>query len=121
MEVVPISATPPKRKHRWFQFSLRTLLVAVTFFAVACGYVGRQLEIEKRRQAWLRENQKLLILDDTPLISVLTGDREKAPSLLRRWIGDEAHLEIWLGRSPSTEQARLTASLFPEADVLLWP
>jgi hypothetical protein len=30
----PKAADPPKRKRRWFQFSLRTLLIGVTLLAI---------------------------------------------------------------------------------------
>ena len=30
MPIEPIKADPPKRKRRWFQFSLRTLMIGVT-------------------------------------------------------------------------------------------
>ena len=32
-------ADPPKRQRRWFQFSLRTLMIVVTLLAVVCAYV----------------------------------------------------------------------------------
>jgi hypothetical protein len=35
MEIEPSNADPPKCKRRWFQFSLRTLLITVTVLAVA--------------------------------------------------------------------------------------
>jgi hypothetical protein len=35
MEAEPSKAEPPKRKRRWFQFSLRTLMIVVTLLAVA--------------------------------------------------------------------------------------
>jgi hypothetical protein len=31
---------PARRRMRWYQFSLRTLLIGVTLVAVACGYVA---------------------------------------------------------------------------------
>ena len=34
METKPPEADPPKRKRRWFQFSLRTLMIVVTVLAV---------------------------------------------------------------------------------------
>jgi hypothetical protein len=37
MQTEPSKADPPKRKRRWFQFSLRTLLIGVTLFAVNAG------------------------------------------------------------------------------------
>ncbi len=41
MEAEPIKSKPPKRKRRWFQFSLRTMLIGVTLIALACGYIER--------------------------------------------------------------------------------
>ena len=37
METDPAKADPPKRKRRWFQFSLRTLLVAFTILIIWLG------------------------------------------------------------------------------------
>jgi hypothetical protein len=44
---------PPKR--RWFQFSLRTLLIGVTLFAAACGYVAHEAHIVRERQTWIAD------------------------------------------------------------------
>jgi hypothetical protein len=46
-----MGAEPPKRKRRWFQFSLRSLLIFVTLLAVACGYVAREAEIVRKRNS----------------------------------------------------------------------
>ena len=35
MQTEPPEADPPKRKRRWFQFSLRSLLIGVTLFCAA--------------------------------------------------------------------------------------
>src|ERR1700682_1572334 len=43
-------ADPPKRKRRWFQFSLRSLLLVVTLLAILCGYVGQQVEFVRARE-----------------------------------------------------------------------
>jgi hypothetical protein len=45
MQTEPSKAEPPKRNRRWFQFSLRTLLIGVTLLAAVCGYVGWQAKI----------------------------------------------------------------------------
>jgi hypothetical protein len=37
----PSNAEPPKRKRRWFQFSLRSLLVVVTLFSLVCACATR--------------------------------------------------------------------------------
>jgi hypothetical protein len=36
--------TEPKRKRRWFQFSLRTLLIFVLICAIPCAWRGRKIE-----------------------------------------------------------------------------
>jgi hypothetical protein len=47
MQAEPLKAEPPKRKRRWFQFSLRTLLIGVTLLAVACGFAAVVIENRK--------------------------------------------------------------------------
>ena len=41
---------PVKRKLRWYQFSLRTLLIFVTLFAVACSWVAVKMGQAKRQR-----------------------------------------------------------------------
>jgi hypothetical protein len=55
MEAEPPKANPPKRKRRWFQFSLRTVLIVVTLLAVPLAYVGWQAKIVRERR-WLLES-----------------------------------------------------------------
>jgi hypothetical protein len=45
----------PKRKRRWFQFRLRTLLLLVTVFAVWFGWLAHQARQQKEAVAWVRE------------------------------------------------------------------
>jgi hypothetical protein len=42
------SAEPPNRKRRWFQFSLRTLMIVVTVFAVVCGDISANGSLDAR-------------------------------------------------------------------------
>ena len=42
--------TNPKPKRRWYQYSLRTLLIFVTLFAVACSWFGVKLQQAKRQK-----------------------------------------------------------------------
>jgi hypothetical protein len=39
MSTEPSKADSPKRQRRWFQFSLRSLMIGVTLLAVACWIV----------------------------------------------------------------------------------
>jgi hypothetical protein len=45
----------PKRKRRWFQFSLRSLMIVATLLAIPCAYVSWQAEIAKRRMAMYQQ------------------------------------------------------------------
>jgi hypothetical protein len=40
MRTEPPKADPPKRKGRWFQFSLRSLMIVVTLLALPCSYAA---------------------------------------------------------------------------------
>jgi hypothetical protein len=85
MEAEPPKLESPKRKRRWFQFSLRTLIIVVTLLALPLGYVGWQAKIVRERRA-MRDS----ILDaggyvtDLPFIP-----GPPPPSWLRRILGDE--------------------------------
>jgi hypothetical protein len=49
------------RIKRWFQFSLRTLMIVITLLAVPLAYVGWQAKIVRERKAMLefiRQNKK---------------------------------------------------------------
>jgi len=46
--------TNPRR--RWFRFSLRTMLVLVTFLAIPLGWVGCQLNWIRQRHAFLKQD-----------------------------------------------------------------
>ena len=49
MEAEPPKSDSPKRKRRWFQFSLRTLLVFTLICAVACAFGCQQDAAETQR------------------------------------------------------------------------
>ena len=50
MQTEPTKVALPSAKRRWFQFSMRTLLIVVTLLAVACAYVGWQAKIVRERR-----------------------------------------------------------------------
>ena len=119
----PPKADPPKRKRRRFQFSLRSLLIGVALLAVACGYVGRQAEIVRERQAmldridgirgvyWTAETFRELIEKST------WHSQDWSPPripLIRRWLGD--HAIVWIAL-PTLEQRREFGVAFPEASI----
>jgi hypothetical protein len=45
-----MESEPPKRKRRWFQFSLRTLLVLTALVAVAAASLGTRIERKRKER-----------------------------------------------------------------------
>jgi hypothetical protein len=133
MQTEPPNADPPKRKRRWFQFSLRTLMIVVTLFCVVVGgYVGWQAKIVRERKATAREVTGLggMMYSATrvtrfgPDAEFSMGDRFFKPpypsvSFLRRWLGDDWVVGIVLPRSTSAEMEKKVIAAFPEAVVRL--
>ena len=65
MEAEPPEDDPPKRKRRWYQFSLRMLQIAVAMLALPLGYVGWKAKIVREREAFL-ENRYYLPGESSP-------------------------------------------------------
>ena len=73
----------PKRNRLWFQFSLRTLLIGVTFFClVVGGYVDWQAKIVRERRAEFNRTV------DTRLVGIADNDEERVIPWIRRVLGD---------------------------------
>jgi hypothetical protein len=104
MEAEPPKADLPKRKRRWLQFSLRTLMIAVALLAVPLGYVGWQAKIVRERNAYLRNH------------GWKEGDWSRL-SALRRWLGDFPAEIVWIPTTANVSERKLVVSLFPEARV----
>jgi hypothetical protein len=49
------NSPPPKPKRRWCQYSLRTLLVLVTLFAIACSWYAVEMQRAAKRRAAIAE------------------------------------------------------------------
>jgi hypothetical protein len=53
---------PSKRERRWFQFSLRTLMIVVTLLVIPCALLGRKIE-----PLWFREHLRIQLLEELHL------------------------------------------------------
>jgi hypothetical protein len=118
----PPKAEPPKRKRRWFQFSLRTLLIVVTLLAVPLGWVAWQAKIVRERKE-LRDKVK----SDRGWVYAF-GDFGRfgwhpAPKgsvdipWIRRCLSDEAVIEIDVPMGAEfDEEFNAAKRLFPEAN-----
>jgi len=119
MEAEQLISPSPNRKRRWYQFSLRTLIIVVTVLAVACAYVGWQARIVRKRQDYLRAYAHDHAKNGTYL-GLADGDLAQAPTGIRLWLGDKPQDVVWLD-SKSGMDIESLAALFPEADITQWP
>ena len=115
----PVRGTPPKRKRRWFQFSLRTLLIGVTLLAVQCAYVGWQAKIVRERNT-MRAEMKRRGTETVDFDDVVWDRSEKFRPLyrLREWMGDKALFEVYVTNGELNSPYVLRVKeLFPEATI----
>ena len=91
MQTEPPKAEPPKRKRRWFQFSLRTLLIGVALLAVACAHVAHEAKIVRERRNWLVAHLFAASSFPPHLILLAQGSAEHNPSVIRLLLGDNSY------------------------------
>ena len=144
MESEPPKADPPQRKRRWFQFSLRTLMIGVTLLAVICGYVAKQVQIVRERKTAferiLSDAKQFGIIYDTwtmpsetkygsqhycGLLSPDVGHcvsqylSDDRPSAFWRWLGEPDIAVKAICVKPDHDSADIArlGELFPEATI----
>ena len=100
-------STPTPARRRWFQFSLRTRLVAVTVVALLAGWVGYSLN-------WIHHRRRFL----DEFVMYVSGEppeeQPRAPGLL--WLFGESGYSI-IGLLDFKRDAREAKHLFPEAEI----
>ena len=111
------NAAQPQSRRRWYQFGLRTLLIGVALAGCGLAYVKHEAGIVSTRNAWLEANpdpprtvQTLLAPSPTPNV---VGDPNRSPTIVRRWLGDEAKSDVFV----EVGQLKDAAELFPEASI----
>jgi hypothetical protein len=110
---------PPKRKRRWFQFSLRTLLIDVTLLATACGYIGWQARIVYEQKSLLARI-KIAGGDYREMPTTrppFRPDLKYEPPLIRRWLGEPTIRAILLPEGYPDRDMNRVAAAFPGAIV----
>jgi hypothetical protein len=115
MQSEPPKGDPPKRKRRWFQFSLRSLMIGVTLLAVPLGYVGWQAKIVRHRRELIRQ----VVAAGSYVGFDFTLELEDSIPWLRRRLGDEAIRLFGLLGATGEKREEISAA-FPEADVQIW-
>jgi hypothetical protein len=96
MQTEPSKAEPPKRKRRWFQFSLRSLLIFTVVCAVASPWLGRKIEQKREAAAAITKLGGLVFYDyqlSSPTTKIPTGI-PPGPDWLRHLLGENFFSEV---------------------------
>jgi hypothetical protein len=112
--IEPPKADPPKRKRRWFQFSLRSLMIVVTLLAVACAYVGWQAKIVQERKVMFAQIESA----GGYWTWQIPTDPRPTVSWVRQLLGDEPRQFLYLPPTTSAEECRRIGVLFSEATII---
>ncbi|HZZ74136.1 MAG TPA: hypothetical protein VFE24_17920 [Pirellulales bacterium] len=99
----------PISRRRWFQFSLRTLLILVALAAAPCVYVTQQQHLVRERRAFVAAHPECYFAETTP------GPQS---NWLRARLGDTAYGLAALPLDSSLAQREGVAELFPEASLM---
>ena len=92
MQTEPLKAEP-KRKWRWFQFSLRTLTIFTMVCAVAVGWLGKRVERKRKEREAVEAITKLggnVEYD----YQTAKGATPPGPKYLRDWLGENFFTEV---------------------------
>ena len=105
---------------RWYQFSLRTLLIGVALLGVACAYVAHEARIVAARKAWIASHALPSPGIGSHYFDVIApGDRKQAPSVLRKWLGDFDCIQWEVLSSISPKELHRAAAVLPEANIVV--
>jgi hypothetical protein len=103
MEAVTPKVDPPKHKRRWFQFSLRSLLIFTLLCAVGSAWVAQRME--RKRQE--REAVDAIRGIGGTVEYDYTGAEPPGPAWLRRLLGDNFFSEVIGVQLPGDYSLRL--------------
>ena len=99
-----------KPRRRWWQFKLRTLLIAVVVLSIPLAWVGYSLNWKQRRYDFLYPN------DISSFATGLkTGDNPPFPLGL---FGESPRSAIYIPPEIDDSVANRAAELFPEAEII---
>ena len=104
--------TPAPKRH-WFRFSLRTLFVVVTVFAVPLGWVAYQLNWIRQRREFIRAQA-----ERGNAMGTMTAFID-APGML--WVFREngyRFIGVLADEDATASDTKRATALFPEAQIL---
>jgi len=121
-------ATPTRR--RWLQFSLRGLLIAVTFVAALFAWLGWNLRLVQVRHDLLVKmrmpepiaifgvSDKIDAVDNSPFVLIRRGNPDLKVGPIRRLMGDREVPSIYfMASTPEAHELDDAMNVFPEASI----
>jgi|GEM_PF-5205272 len=104
------------------QFSLRTMFVVVTVFAIFLGWLGWKLSFIRQRRDFLATMYQNIEADgftDVFIFDHYTQPRSSTTRYLfwRRWLDDKTREQIWVWSDSTETDLERARELFPEAQV----
>jgi Leucine rich repeat len=93
MQIESPKAEPPKRKRRWFQFSLRTLMIFTVICAIGAGRLGQRIEQKRKERAAVEAIAKLGGNVEYDYETV-KGATPPGLKFLRDWLGENFFTEV---------------------------
>ena len=111
METEPTKAEPPKRRRRWFQFSLRALLVFTLICAIPCAWLGRRIERKRQELAAVEAIRKSG--GEVGYAGYDYGEEPSGPAWLRTLLGENFFDEI-VTADIATDDAMANAKMFTQ-------
>jgi hypothetical protein len=93
MQTEPPEAEQPKRKRRWFQFSLRSLMIFTLVCAIPCAWLGRKIERKRKEQGAV---QAIELLNGAAHYRYVAEGLHKppGPDWLRKLLGENFFSEV---------------------------
>jgi hypothetical protein len=121
--------------HRWFRFSLRTLIVAIALMPMIVSLPLYPIQRRRLERIWIEQHGGTVdvFVRPLPIVDLDSGlyyqsyQRLMGPEIepeipkWRRWLGDEAYNQINLPAGSSGADLERTKRLFPEARVDITP
>ncbi len=92
MQTEPSTAAPPTRHRRWFQFSLRSLLIFITMLAIGAGLLSQR--IARKRKEWDAVQAILKLGASVRFDRDISDANATGPSWLRGFLGKNFFTEV---------------------------
>ncbi|MCH7725471.1 MAG: hypothetical protein IH991_03155 [Planctomycetes bacterium] len=101
-----MATEPPKRKRRWFRFSLKTFVVLLTVFCVWLGLLAYRVNKQKEAVQWVRDHRGKVYYDfqwDEVKESSIDDAEPPGPDWLRNLIGVDYFSDVAYVYIPSAK------------------